>query len=84
VGWSRENVAYLYDVFSNFVLLNFISYSDVIRCSVAIWWPYMAHDDLVWLKVKVKLSLSQALKAHRVVRGQGSHILSRQSAHRWW
>jgi hypothetical protein len=32
---------------------------------------------------KVKLSLQQAVKAHRVVRRQGSHIFSRQSAHRW-
>jgi hypothetical protein len=32
---------------------------------------------------KVKLSLSQTLKAHRVVRRRGSHIFSRQSAHKW-
>jgi hypothetical protein len=32
---------------------------------------------------KVKLSLYQAVEAHRVVRRRGSHILSRQSFHRW-
>jgi hypothetical protein len=30
-----------------------------------------------------KLSLYQAVEAHRVVRRRGSHIFSRQSAHRW-
>jgi hypothetical protein len=34
------------------------------------------------VKVKVKLSLQQRVKAHRVVRRRGSHIFSRQSAHR--
>jgi hypothetical protein len=33
--------------------------------------------------VKVKLSLQQAVKAHRVVRRRGSHILSRKPAYRW-
>jgi hypothetical protein len=28
--------------------------------------------------------LAQAVETHRVVRRRGSHILSRQSAHRWW
>jgi hypothetical protein len=32
---------------------------------------------------KVKLSLYQAVEAHRVVRRRGFHIFSRQSAHRW-
>jgi hypothetical protein len=32
-------------------------------------------------KIK-QLSLQQAVKAHRVVRRRGSHIFSRQSAHR--
>jgi hypothetical protein len=35
------------------------------------------------VKKTVKLSLPQAMKAHRVVRRRGFHILSRQSAHRW-
>jgi hypothetical protein len=33
--------------------------------------------------VKVKLSLYQAVEAHMLVRRRGSHIFSRQSAHRW-
>jgi hypothetical protein len=32
---------------------------------------------------KVKLSMYQAVKAHRFVRRRGSHIFFRQSAHRW-
>jgi hypothetical protein len=35
------------------------------------------------VKKKVKLSLYQAVKAHRVVIHRGFHIFSRQSAHRW-
>jgi hypothetical protein len=31
----------------------------------------------------IKLSLQQAVKAHRDVKRRGLHILSRQSAHRW-
>jgi hypothetical protein len=38
---------------------------------------------IVDVKVKIKLSLCQAVKAHRVVRRRGSHIVSRQSAHKW-
>jgi hypothetical protein len=38
---------------------------------------------LWWCKVKVKLYLKQAVEAHRVLRGRGSHIFSRQTAHRW-
>jgi hypothetical protein len=34
-------------------------------------------------KIMVRLSLQQDLKAHRVVRRRGYHILSRQSAQRW-
>jgi hypothetical protein len=34
-------------------------------------------------KGNVKLSLYQAVKAHRVVGRRGSHIVSRQSAFRW-
>jgi hypothetical protein len=34
-------------------------------------------------KVKVKLSLQQAVEVHRVARGRGSHILSRLWAHKW-
>jgi hypothetical protein len=34
-------------------------------------------------QLKVKLSLQQAAKAHRVVRRRGSYILSRKSADRW-
>jgi hypothetical protein len=34
-------------------------------------------------KVKVMLSLWQAVKAHRLVKRRGSHILSRQSTNRW-
>jgi hypothetical protein len=34
-------------------------------------------------KINVKLSLWQALEAHRVVRRRGSHIFSRQSTHGW-
>jgi hypothetical protein len=33
--------------------------------------------------IKVKLSLQQAVEAHRFVTRRGSHIFSRQSAHRW-
>jgi hypothetical protein len=38
---------------------------------------------IITCKVKVKLSLQKAVNAHRVMRRQGSHVFSRQSAHRW-
>jgi hypothetical protein len=38
---------------------------------------------LLLIGKKVKLSLQQAVKAHRVVRRRGSQIFSKQSAHRW-
>jgi hypothetical protein len=52
--------------------------------------PYLSSNmhiitDLTFktLGKKVKLSLWQAVEAHRFVRRRGSHIFSRQSAHRW-
>jgi hypothetical protein len=37
------------------------------------------------VKIKnVTLSLCQAMKPHRVMRHQASHISSRESTHRWW
>jgi hypothetical protein len=37
----------------------------------------------IYKKVKGEAIPVQAVKAHRVVRRRGSHISSRQSAHRW-
>jgi hypothetical protein len=39
-------------------------------------------SDMEWISLDSG-SLQQAVEAHRVVRCQGSHIFSRQSAHRW-
>jgi hypothetical protein len=33
-----------------------------------------SYDGIANIKVKVKISLFQAVEAHRVARGQGSHI----------
>jgi hypothetical protein len=57
------------------------------KCSTHYFLPplsnYRSNLYLSPLKQKVKLSLYQDVKAHRVVRRRGSDIFSRQSAHRW-
>jgi ribosomal protein L29 len=36
---------------------------------------HFRNKKLEYLKVKVKISLLQAVEAHRVARGRGSHII---------
>jgi hypothetical protein len=76
-----SHLAYLGSFVSNVMCMSFVT--NVMVNVLLVLLKVFAGSGYKFISLKVKLFLQQIMKAHSVVRFQGSRILSRQSAHRW-